>query len=292
MSIGFAIFGLAACGSTDTATGRIGDPRGSNQDAATSGGGNQTGAGGSAGRIGSAGVIGSAGRDGSGGSSGRGGASGSGGNATSGAPGDSGVAGDAGGAKADAAPPPKAIPSTQTVTVTLTNDSGADRYIVTAGNNCTPFDVVEIIEGGLALVPIAIGFQCPCECPMPGAALPEAFRRVGAGESVDVTWDARELVTWRESITCNDGAPFPPRHSSSVTGVPQPVEAGKYRISLGVEPTLPSGCSGTDPDYRCNILYGTNDMSEYAPRCATSSVATVDFSLPETGDVHVTIQLN
>jgi hypothetical protein len=210
---------------------------------------------------------------------------------TGGAPGDSGVAGDAGGATADASPPPTEIASSQTVTVTVTNNSGADRYIVTDGNNCTPFDIVEILEGGLALVPIAIGFQCPCECPMPGGALPTAFRRIGAGESIDVTWDARALATWRESIVCNDGAPFPPRHSSYVTGVAQPVEAGTYRITLGVEPTLPAGCQGADPDYRCGVKYGTNDMSEFAPRCATTSIATAEFSLPASGDVQVTVEL-
>lgn len=277
---------VEACGSSEVATAKIGDPRGSIPDAALGMGGTPPGSGGSAGLSGNAGFPVTGGASGAS----TGGASGSGGNPKGGVPNDSGVTGDAR-AQVDASPPPIEIPSTQTVTLTVTNTSGADRYVVTDGNQCTPFDVVEILEGGLALVPIATGFQCPCECPMPGAALPTALRRVGAGESFDVTWDARALATWRKSVVCNDGTPFPPRNSSYVTGVPQPVESGPYRITLGVEPTLPTGCQGTDPEYRCDVAYGTNDISEIAPRCETSSTATVDFSLPVSGDVHVSLEL-
>lgn len=290
-SVGFAIFGILACASTgdDTATRKIGDPRGSNHDAAVGGGGNQASSGGSAGRRGNGGSP------GMGGSSGAsdGAVSGSGGSVTGGAAGDSGVGSDAGGAKADASPPPTEVPSAQTVTFHITNASNADRYIVVRGNNCTSAEIDRLSDGGQTLIPTELGYQCPCECPMPGAALPTAFQRLRPGESVTMTWDARGLTTWRQGTLCYDGPSPSPRPSSSVTGVLRPVEAGTYRITLGVELSLPAGCngSGTGPEYPCDISYASNDMSELAPRCTTSSIATVDFSLPTFGDVQATVEL-
>jgi hypothetical protein len=280
---------LAACGSTrDTATARIADPRGSNGDAAAGEGGPRTGSGGGAGH----GETG--GSPATGGASGAitGGSFGSGGRAIGGAPGDSGVGGNAGGTRIDAGPPPTEIPSTQTVTFTVTNSSGADRYVVTAGNNCTTVEVDRLMDGGQSLVPLAGGFQCPCECPMPGSARPTAFRRVGPGETFDVTWDARGLATWRESVTCNDLPPFPPRHSSYIAGVLRPVEPGRFRIVLGIEHTLPTGCRGSGSDYRCDMSYDTNDTSEIAPRCATSAIATAEFSLLASGNVVVPVEID
>jgi len=177
------------------------------------------------------------------------------------------------------------------VTFTITNNSGADRYVATAGNNCMTIELDRLWDGGQSLVALAVGFQCPCECPMPGSARPTAFRRVGPGETFEVTWDARGLTTWRQSIDCNDLAPFPPRRSSFVTGVLRPVEPGRFRVVLGIEPTLPAGCSGSGSDYRCDVSYDTNDMSEIAPRCATSAIATAEFTLPASGDVAVSVEI-
>jgi hypothetical protein len=279
---------LAACGSSEVATGKIADPRGSNGDASVGSGGTRTGSGGSAGDGGTGGFRAMGGASGAS----TGGASGSGGRSTGGTPSDSGVGGDAGGTTADASPPPTEVPSAQTVTFKVTNASGADRYVVTGGNNCTSLELDKLADGGQSIVPLMIGFQCPCECPMPGSARPTAFRRVAAGESFDVTWDARGLTTWRQSIVCQNGGPFPPRASSVVAGVLQPVDAGRYRITLGVESTLPAGCQGSGPDYRCDVSYASNETSEIAPRCLTSSNAATEFSLPVSGDVVVSFVLN
>lgn len=275
---------LAACGSSEVATGKIADPRGSSGDASVGSGGTRAGSGGSAGDRGNGGSPGTGGASGAS----AGGRFGAGGSVTGGAPSDSGSAG----AQVDASPPPTEIPSAQTVTFHITNVSGADRYIVVMGNNCTSAEIARLADGGHTPIPQQTGFQCPCECPMPGAALPTVFHRVGV-DSVTMTWDARGLLTWRDEILCHDNPPLPPRRASVVAGVLRPVEAGTYRIALGVEPSLPAGCdgSGSGPEYRCAVSYASNDLSDLAPRCETSTVATVDFSLPASGDVDVSVEL-
>jgi hypothetical protein len=257
----------AACGSSEIATAKIADPRGSKGDAAIGSGGARMGSGGGAGF----------GGDGS---------------ATGGASADSGIAGAGGSAVVDAGPPPTEIPSTQTVTFTVTNKSRAERYVATQGNNCTTVEFNRLVDGGQSLVALALGYQCPCECPAPGSARPTAFRRVGAGETFEVTWDARGLTTWRDSVTCNDWAPLPPRSGSFIRGVLQPVGPGRFRVVLGVEATLPPGCTGSGPDYRCDVNYDTNDLSELAPRCTTSSMAIAEFTLPASGDIAVPVEIN
>jgi len=160
---------------------------------------------------------------------------------------------------------------------------------VTAGNNCTPFGISSLADGGVRSIPLQVGAQCPCECPRPGDAVPEAFRRVGAGETYSVTWDARELVGWRASTPCTGfGTPF---SGTYYAGVLVPAGPGSYRVVLGVEPTLPQTCNGTDPDYYCDVSYSSNGLSDVAPLCTTSTTATAEFVLPATGDVAVAMDL-
>lgn len=121
--------------------------------------------------------------------------------------------------------------------------------------------------------------------------MPTEFHLVRTGETYDVIWDARALTMWRVSVDCNDPPPLPVRRSSFVTGVPQPVDPGRYRIILGVESTLPVTCNGAGPDFPCDVTYATNDESEIAPRCTTSSSATTDFSLPASGDIVISLDL-
>jgi hypothetical protein len=155
-----------------------------------------------------------------------------------------------------------------------------------------PLDIGVVADGGGSRLPLGLGFQCPCECPMPGAAWPTALRRVAAGETFEVTWDARSVVTWYDSVLCNDWAPLPPRRASVVKGVLQPVDPGRFWIAIGFESTLPAICHGAGPEYACDISYTTNSTSSIAPRCETSTVATAEFTLPASGDVAVPVAIN
>lgn len=281
---------VSACGSTrdGAATRTIADPRGGHggADGGTSAGGSANGAGGASGASGKAG---SGGNAGAGNTPGTGGTSGAGGASTGGAILDAGSTDGAAGTRVDAGPPPVEIPSRQSVTFRFTNKTGSERFIATAGNNCTPFGMAMESNGRSVVVPLEIGFQCPCECPRPGDTVPTAFHRIAAGETYTVAWDARVLSMWREIENCLQGPPAP-QHVSVVTGVLQPAVPGTYTATFGIEWVLPLSCVGTDPDYQCDVSYDANPVSmDIAPTCSTTDTLPAVFSLPATGDVDVPI---
>jgi len=214
---------------------------------------------------------------------------------------DSAVAADAGSLGADAgslgadAPPsdagaketPTSTASKQTVTFAITNGSGEDRWLVSRGVYCTASAI-----GGLS---IAMGFTCECECPNPGSPRVESYRRLKAGETFTITWDARALVTYPEAIDCEargwKGAP-----PQTVTrGVLQPVAAGTYTFTAGYESTLPARCTPSGDEATCPWMYGGYVGSlppTIATRCESSKAATATVTLPAEGDVTVPVTID
>jgi hypothetical protein len=216
-----------------------------------------------------------------------------GGTGGSGGGGDGGSGGDGGcfGSCSDAAPPSD-IPSRQTVTFELSNQTGADRFVVTQGWYCDDFGIASG-PGGAAL-PLELGFQCLCECPNPGPVQATAYHRVAPGASYRLTWDARSLVTWSELYDCaTHGWPgVPPQNE--VFGAHQPVGAGPYRVTFAIEQTLPSRCSPTSgDDYTCTMEQPPIGMwpTTIAQICPSLAPQTVGFTLPQSGDLSLPVAL-
>lgn len=183
---------------------------------------------------------------------------------------------------------PKEIDSRQTVTFAVKNTSSADRWVVLRGLFCTALSI-----DGLSL---QTGFSCGCECPNPGSPRVETYRRVAPGATYEVTWDARALVTYEETLDCSTWGPSA-MPVKITRGVLQPVRAGTYTASIALEETVPSSCTVTGDEANCPFTYGGYGGSSGAPPgaiaslCESTKTATSTFVLPESGDVVVPVTL-
>jgi hypothetical protein len=277
-------------------------------------GGATTITGGAAGSGGTGGAAGGAGGPaGAGGASGSGGAgawidaaqAGSGG-ATGGSSGnDSGTdalaqqdAADGAPADQEASSPPATIPSHQTITFVWAGgadggtadagdaapdtgspdaDGAAGAWFVTSGSYCVGAAVDRIFDGSVERVPLAIGFQCPCECALPGLGASGWVRAQPGGTAW--TWDARGLVLYSEYVDCSKSWPgMPP--APVQRGAPQPVPPGHYVARFAVADALPGG----GPSYSSGVM-------AVAQLCPTTRTISVAFDLPGTGDVTVHVPI-
>lgn len=195
-------------------------------------------------------------------------------------------------ASVDVAPPPAEIPSKQTVTFNITNATTSDQYVVTDGWYCTPFGIDKVSDGGVASLFLQTGFPCPCECPAVGPPVPLTFRRIGPGESFSMTWDARDLVTYTEAYDCSHDWPGE-GVQHFLTGVAVPVNVGTYRVTFGMESTLPTACSDAGPSYRCDTQSGGGSPApdDLAAICPTTKTATATFFVPAAGNVVVPVSI-
>ena len=165
------------------------------------------------------------------------------------------------------------LPSTQSVTILINNDSGEDRWVVTAGQFCTPFGIQKVGAGSLLL---SMGFQCICECANPGPEHVSGYRHLRPGEAFRVTWDARDLTTFAESVDCATRGWASAGVQSVTSGVLRPVKAGAYSVTIGVEKTLPRDCTepASSGDVSCYRLAGGATYGPPPPplagRCGTT----------------------
>lgn len=144
------------------------------------------------------------------------------------------------------------VASTRQIIYQVTNQTTEDRYLVLEGRDCLGLD---------PSVPLALSFQCGCECPPPPAAGPVRLLRVPPGATRSLTWDTRELHTWRVPIECG-----PDFTVEDVRGALAPVPDGTYPTRIAFERSLPSFCGpagGSDPDvFECDP---TSDVPEAPP---------------------------
>jgi hypothetical protein len=171
-------------------------------------------------------------------------------------------------------------PSKQIVTFRVTNGAGALRTVVTEGVGCT--ELMILAAEPVAVVWTAAAQPCgPCaQCPNP----PSGSKRVAelaAGQSVELTWDARRVVAVRETAICSGvGAPY-------TRFVAAPVAPGAYRVGLSVFAATPKACAANgicDP-----VVQTTQTALPDAELCSADMRVEADFELPAEGDV--TVQL-
>jgi len=177
------------------------------------------------------------------------------------------------------------IRSRQTVTFDITNGAAADRYVVTSGHYCD--DYALSFQG--TEVPRTLGFQCLCECPNPGMSFAMGYHQIAPGASYRTTWDARVLMTYSDPYDCAaHGWPgLPP--TTELVGIHQPVGAGMYSVTFGVERSLPDNCQNQGSgDFLCT---GPSGMVLPIQQICTASVQPFAFTLPPMGDITVPITL-
>jgi len=180
---------------------------------------------------------------------------------------------------------PKELASARTVTFAITNKSSADRWLVLRGAFCTPFSV----EG----LDLELGWQCGCECPNPGSPRVESYRRVPAGATYELVWDARRLLTCEESLDCSSWGPTA-MPVKMTRGMHQPAPSGTYSAAISFEESVPTKCSVSGDDASCPWSYGGGTSAlprAIASRCESTKTATVSFTLPASGNVVVPVTI-
>lgn len=172
--------------------------------------------------------------------------------------------------------PLEELKSTQKVTFQFSGSESLQ--VVTHGQWCAVFTISE--QEGAQLLRHA-PYMPVCE----GASPPKPCAKESAAVDADVriVWDARSL---HEYFTCEDcaiwGRPEAFRHA---TYVRRPVAAGKYRATFSIiEPGEPP------PD--CNGFNNHFEIPLYYQLCLITRTVSVDFVLPEDGDVTIPIEVN
>lgn len=199
-------------------------------------------------------------------------------------------------APAEADPPLEAVPSRQTVTFQISNSSGAERWVAldTGSQEYSPISC----EGyGLMRANSPLhrlpGFQCGCECPNPGSPR-YSLKRVPAGGSLTVTWDARALAARAYAVDCSlQGWPNGGKVTMSRVAL-RPVEAGPIDATFAVLPAVPADCrAGASPDTaECGgpSGYAPGMFGPFAQTCRPAPLR-VSFVLPAAGDLSVPVSL-
>jgi len=195
----------------------------------------------------------------------------------------------------EAGPPPTEVPSFQTVTFRITNVGYSDRFVAMRGWYCTPHGIDSVTDIGVRAVALQLGFECRCECPNPGKPYANGLHRLRLGETYEIVWDARQLITYTMSWDCAQHG-WPQAGVQQIPeGVLQPVGPGRYQAVFGVEDNLPDTCPGDGPDYSCDRQgdYGfpPSFSGGVAPVCSSTHNVTAGFTLPATGNILVPVLL-
>jgi hypothetical protein len=201
-------------------------------------------------------------------------------------------AGDAGTGDSDAdgaaTCPESDVPARQTVQIVVTNSSPFDRYLITGGTFCDPFSVSFSHQAAL---PLAVGFQCICECAPPPLPGPSALRRLMPGDSTTLSWDARSLTTCTATVDCaSQGWPGVPNKTQTV-GALRPVQTGPYDVSVYALHAVPKGCQGNGTVIDCLPSGGGpgGTFPAIQTSCPADIAATGSFVLPTSGDIQVPV---
>jgi hypothetical protein len=301
--VGSILLSALACGKSRVNVGDLENQAGqAGSMAGASGSDEQTSGGGD---TGTAGSLGEGGRNhgGSAGKSTRGGGSSGGsagtqgeqGGAPSGGTKPTGGAGQSGGeagASGAVSIPVEPVPSRQSVRFRVQNRSDAVLYVPTEGTNCDLFQIAALDAGQESSLPLSLSWvPNSCGCPMINCDYPTAtvstYATAQAGDQIVYEWDARSLELYTESFTCSDSLPTT---FDVVGGALRPVASGRYRVTVGYDELVPENCTkAEDGAYQCSSGWG--GLSGQAYFCHTPLTASVEFELPEEGDIEVAIPL-
>jgi hypothetical protein len=179
---------------------------------------------------------------------------------------------------------PMALPSRQSVRFHVSGHAG---WVVTNGNDCAPLKITELATGRDLV--LALPFQCGCECCPPGTTL---TRAAPLALGATLTWDAREAVTYQETIDC----PYNGERTRQITReVHRPVGPSRYRATLAVIRAVPASIQpfvmcreNPDQTISCDLL-GCGGPSPLPSGLCASETVEVEFDLPPAGDLDVEV---
>jgi hypothetical protein len=184
---------------------------------------------------------------------------------------------------------PTPVDSKQKVTFRVTSSSGAPKYLVVGGLLCDPFQIERSVGSSWEVLPLRAGETHPGSPCCTGALSCDHFSGVSSlvllnpGDTFDMAWDARALVLSEDTYFCKGYG------QSYWWSAPQPVPPGLYRVTIGLEPSLPPNCQMSDPiQAHCPPgLYATPPPVQN--RCSTPLTAVAELTLPAIGDLTVPV---
>lgn len=192
---------------------------------------------------------------------------------------------------ADGSALPVPASSLQTVTFTLRNDSGGTRYIVTAGNHCTPFGIDRLNGEQWESLMLAFGLpfscngtcgNCSCDWPSP---TPSAVQVLEPGDTYSFDWNA---TSYSSCFTPIAACP----EKMKWVAASQPVAAARYRLVVPTADAVPLDCNPTSDTGKYTCDAGALSLClEAQQTCRLQSSASVEFTLPEAGSIQVELQL-
>jgi hypothetical protein len=153
------------------------------------------------------------------------------------------------------------LPSKQTVTIVVTNETATDRFVATATQGIAPFSVEPLNPNADPLVLAEHDF-CGCEC---NGVLPDAIiglHRIRPGESFALQWDARVLVDDGCDATTDCGN----WSYTAVHRVSRPIAPGSYGIGVKVFDSVPPDWSQDGDDFKAGTVYGLSDVGPSAAK--------------------------
>jgi hypothetical protein len=172
---------------------------------------------------------------------------------------------------------PEEEPSTQTVYFDITNEQSGDVYVVASGKDCTAYGIQRSsASDDLVLEPFG-PVDCPCgfACDSNTQSL---LRKLGPGETLTLTWDARDLAIRLLKVP---NACDPSQMVTETRTAPRRVGPGDYSVSIGYYLPPPCDYCGLQPTYAFS----------FQPQCAADEHVSATFTLPDTGDVRVPVQI-
>jgi hypothetical protein len=188
----------------------------------------------------------------------------------------------------DGGPIPSELPSRQTVTLVVRNDSAADRYLSLGGSWCAEY-VVTARDGA---EPGGARASCPGQ--QQGDGVIARAARVAwltPGTSWNLSWDAREMA---QCESARAGCP----HLTTKKGALQPADPGAYVASVVAYGALPPWCTEAPSELGLYACDDSAPVTTFTARglCNRSAEfesfgASADFTLPESGDLEVVLLL-
>jgi hypothetical protein len=185
-------------------------------------------------------------------------------------------------------PTPPTIATTGVYHFVITNTAASDRFVVTHGIHCAPFDVLGA----------RTALSDPEACEGPGPYEEMILTPVAPGSSITIDWDGRGLAIYEQRFDCATVG-WPGLGCGAVEqGALQPVTPGVHTITFLVADATPPCGGSANGGYGCMIQGGglgpwfqTGVLCEpYQVGVMTTNV-TADVMAPPMGDVTVPVSI-
>jgi hypothetical protein len=198
---------------------------------------------------------------------------------------------------------PGSVPSRQTVTFRVHNGADEPRAVQVEGYLCSPFAIYRVEDSEATLVHRDVQYAVDYACAPEGLAVDplgeSRLASIAPGDTHDLVWDAWEERITRQKIDCTKT--YPERGSTTIATVPigiaRPAQAGEYRIDvaylIGASTERCRSQGGTVLDGPGPHCYEWEPDTESSGEICDTDLErmSVPFTLPETGDVTVDIEL-